>query len=245
MLYTTKTLLHEHHACAERYKHFFSNWYKVGDDERIPLVEVLTINGFEDALWCLQATTEPCDAFTFTRPLAATFAEHVLPVLEARVHNDKRPRHAIELARRFVRGGVTKEELQAARDGVCETAWNTVVTPPLPVYRTYADNAAVFSAAGAAFATLEDNSYIAVVDAARNAASAAHYAAVAASYVAADADVAAADAAYDVGSNDQPHRDVVAADARAAHIDAMADCAVAEARERAWQVASFKMMLLS
>ena len=57
------------------------------------------------------------------RLLACDCAEHVLPLWEARFPNDKRPREAIAVARRFARGEATLEELQAAWAAACDTAW--------------------------------------------------------------------------------------------------------------------------
>jgi len=48
------------------------------------------------------------------RLIAADFAEHVLPLFEAKHPDDERPRKAIDAARAFVRGEITKEQLDAA-----------------------------------------------------------------------------------------------------------------------------------
>ena len=47
------------------------------------------------------------------RLIAADFAERVLPLFEAQ-HPDDRPRNAIEAARAYARGEITKEQLAAA-----------------------------------------------------------------------------------------------------------------------------------
>ena len=59
------------------------------------------------------------------RLFAADCAEHVLPLFEQRYPDDKRPREAIEVARRFARGEATREELAAARAAAraAETTW--------------------------------------------------------------------------------------------------------------------------
>jgi hypothetical protein len=112
MLFTTKKLLHKERACAARFRHFFKRYRPVADDEPIPLIDVLDINGLDDALWCLRATTEPCE--NLARLLAADFAEHVLPLFETKFPDDHRLRQAIETARRFARGQATEEELKDA-----------------------------------------------------------------------------------------------------------------------------------
>ena len=49
------------------------------------------------------------------RLIAADFAEHVLPLFEVDYPDGDRPRKAIEAARAFARGEITKEQLAAAR----------------------------------------------------------------------------------------------------------------------------------
>ena len=51
------------------------------------------------------------------RLIAADFAEHVLPLFEAQYPDDDRPRKAIEAARAFARGEMTKEQLASAEAG--------------------------------------------------------------------------------------------------------------------------------
>ena len=59
------------------------------------------------------------------RLIAADFAEHVLPLFEADYPDDDRPRKAIEAARAFARGEVTRTQLKAARAaaGAAEREW--------------------------------------------------------------------------------------------------------------------------
>ena len=72
MLYTTKTLLHSHGACPGSYHKFFrAVGREIADDEPIGLNEICRVNGILDALWCLRATTEPCERFA--RALACDF----------------------------------------------------------------------------------------------------------------------------------------------------------------------------
>ena len=48
------------------------------------------------------------------RLIAADFAERVLPLFEADYPDDDRPRKAIDAARAYARGEITKKELDAA-----------------------------------------------------------------------------------------------------------------------------------
>ena len=67
------------------------------------------------------------------RLIAADFAERVLPIFEAHYPDDDRPRKAIEAARAYARGEITKEQLAAARaaawdaagDAASEAAWDS------------------------------------------------------------------------------------------------------------------------
>ncbi len=138
MLFTTKTLLHQKHGYPDHCRHFFADHPPVADDEPIPLTDVLERSGLDDALWCLRATTEPCEQFA--RLLAADFAEHVLRLFEAKYLDDPAPRRAIEVARRFARGQATDEWLKDARRAVAAAAADA------------ADAAARADAADAAFA---------------------------------------------------------------------------------------------
>ncbi len=57
------------------------------------------------------------------RLFACDCAEHVLSLYEAKYPDDRRPRKAIEVARRYAEGTATREELAAARDAAREAAW--------------------------------------------------------------------------------------------------------------------------
>jgi len=122
-LRTTFRLLRQYGACTSGYKKLAQHIRDqhgtspedYGMDRPIAIATILESNGQADAFWSLRATQEPSDQFT--RLLACDFAEHVLPIFEARRPNDQRPRKAIEVARRFARGQADRDELIAARKG--------------------------------------------------------------------------------------------------------------------------------
>jgi hypothetical protein len=108
---------------------------KLNDDIRIKLLQILDNNGLDDALLALQPCDYPtrfdhlqacgadwfdrlkaCDATKVARLLACDYAEHVLPLFEAWDPDDKRPRRAIEVARRYTDGLATADELDAAKN---------------------------------------------------------------------------------------------------------------------------------
>jgi len=104
--------------------------------------------------------------------IACKFAESVLHIYEEQYPNDQRPLQAIEAKRKFIKGLITRDELDAARD-------------ELDAAR-YAARDAAWAAAWAARAAAWAARY-AARDAARAAAGAARYAARSARYVARDA----------------------------------------------------------
>ena len=81
-----------------------------GDDTPITLLRILESNGPDDALWALRCGMDE----RFARHLACDFAEHVLPMFEAKHPGDNSPRNTIEVSRRFADGNATAEELAAA-----------------------------------------------------------------------------------------------------------------------------------
>jgi hypothetical protein len=115
MMPTTRfRLLHDAGACKERYRFLakaLGGIKAYGRDTPITLLQILDINGFDDALWALRACD---DAETFSRLLACDYAEHVLPIFETQYPDDDRPRKAIAVSRRHAHGEATDAELSAA-----------------------------------------------------------------------------------------------------------------------------------
>ena len=122
MIQTSFKLLHKAGACKERYRFLakaLGGIKAYGRDTPITLLQILNIKGLDDALLALRACD---DAEKFNRLLACDYAEHVLHIFEAEYPDDYRPRKAIEVARRYARGEVTKEELTAA-EAAAGAAW--------------------------------------------------------------------------------------------------------------------------
>lgn len=110
MIYTTFNLLREHGACESGYRRLAKSLGGIdtyGRDTPIPLTAVLDSNGLDDALWCLRATTEPCDKFA--RLLAVGFALEVQHLM-----TDPRSLAALDTAERYAQGRATDAELAAA-----------------------------------------------------------------------------------------------------------------------------------
>ena len=101
MLHTTFVKLHENNACTSGYRRLAESLggvTKYGNDTPIPLSKIVESNGMDDALWCLRATNENAENFLIT--FACDCAERVLTHFEKYYPDDKRPRWAIEAARR-------------------------------------------------------------------------------------------------------------------------------------------------
>ena len=114
MIQTTFQKLHDAGACKERYRFLakaLGGIKAYGVNTPITLLQILDINGFDDALWALRACD---DAETFSRLLVCDYAEHVLHIFEAEYPDDYRPREAIAVSRRYARGEATDAELSAA-----------------------------------------------------------------------------------------------------------------------------------
>ncbi len=116
MLTTTFTRLHKANACIERYRHLaelLGGINKYGRDTPITLAKIVETNGLENALWALRATVEPSDKLA--RLFACDCAERVLSLFENKYPDDKRPRQAIEIARRYAMGQASDKARAAAR----------------------------------------------------------------------------------------------------------------------------------
>ena len=121
MLKTTLRKLRDKDACEKRYVHLVKNLgANYGDDIPITLLQILDINGLDDALWAVWA----CDDYEqFARLLACEFAEHVLPIFEQEHPQDTRPRKAIEAARIYAYGGYSDKTRAAAGAAAGAATW--------------------------------------------------------------------------------------------------------------------------
>ena len=94
------------------------------------------------------------------RLIAADFAEHVLPLFEAEYPDDDRPRKAIDAARAYARGEITKEQLAdaraSARDAAAAAAWDAARAAARDDARADARAAAAAAAGAAARAAARD-----------------------------------------------------------------------------------------
>ena len=133
-LTTNLVLLRRHNACEDRYAHLVAALGpKWGGAKPIPFLQILKINGLDDALWALRAVPQKQTAARdrIARLFAADCAAHVLRLFEAESPTDTRPRECIVVARRFVNGKATanltthdaaaRGELAAASDAAASS----------------------------------------------------------------------------------------------------------------------------
>lgn len=86
-------------------------------------IELLDLENvsLSDKLWLL--SREDFIPENDLHELACKFAESVLHIYEKKYPNDLRPRKAIEAKRKFIKGEISKDELDAARAAARDAAW--------------------------------------------------------------------------------------------------------------------------
>jgi hypothetical protein len=87
------------------------------DDEPLLFSEILRINGFGDALWCLRAAPKEYD--NKMRLFAVSVARNVQHLMK-----DQRSLDAIDVAERYAKGNATEKELAEAREAATAAAWH-------------------------------------------------------------------------------------------------------------------------
>lgn len=113
----TLTAIRAQAPCHQGWQKLLAHLGKTAaDDESLDLLTVLDSNGLDDVLWVLQNTQ--CDE-RLSRHFAAWCAEQVLPVFEAVMPGDMRPREAIAAARD---DGASNQDRRAAGDAAWDAA---------------------------------------------------------------------------------------------------------------------------
>jgi hypothetical protein len=122
LITTTLNRIRAHSPCEDAWEKLLKHLGKTkADDEPIKFSTIIESNGLDDALWCLRSIYPEHDKEV--RLFAADCAEQVLHLFEEKYPNDNRPRLAIEAARKFANGEITREELDAARAAAWDAAW--------------------------------------------------------------------------------------------------------------------------
>lgn len=108
----TKEFLRKHEACSEGYE-----WYcEHGCDTVEETIDKLIEHGkYHWANWLITRCLEKKDCVRY----AIYAAKKVLYIFEENYPSDKRPREAIEAAKKYLAGKITKYNLYVARAAIC------------------------------------------------------------------------------------------------------------------------------
>lgn len=146
---TTLNEILEHRPCKDGWRKLLTGLGKTkADDEPLSLMTILEINGLDNAVWCLRATSLE----RLSRHFQAWCAEQVLHIFEASRPDDNRVRLQIEMLRNDTateaqRDAVGAAALDAASDAAraaLDAAWVAAMDA------TWAASAATSAAARAA-----------------------------------------------------------------------------------------------
>jgi len=144
---TTLNKIKAHEPCEEGYRKLLDYLGKTeADNEALPFLTILESNGVDDAIWSLRT----CDDECALRLFACDIAESVLHLYEEKYPNDKHPRNAIEVARRFANGEASDNELRAA----ARAAWSSDTVVSARAAAGYASGSAAWAAVRAAESTV-------------------------------------------------------------------------------------------
>jgi hypothetical protein len=187
MICTTTNRIRDNQPCADGWKKLLVGLEKTeADDDPLPLVRILDINGIQDAIWSIRTTDCDREAMLFSVACARE-VQHLM--------TDPSSIAALGVTERFANGQATLDEMAAARDAARDAgaalradAWAAVDAARAAAWAA--------SAAASAACTSASADAWAAVDAARADAEAAAWAAAraAANAARADAEAAARDA---------------------------------------------------
>ena len=115
MITTTLNHIRDNHPCTEGWTNRLTGLGKTkGDDEPLAYATILRINGFDDALWCMQAEPQHSNLWRMFAVRCARKVEHLM--------TDQRSRDALDVAERHANGQATDDDLAAARDAARDAA---------------------------------------------------------------------------------------------------------------------------
>jgi len=109
--------LHDWNACKPSYKKLgkaLGGIRNYGRNTPIKLSQILDICGLDDTFWVLMRLKLINECMQDLQLFACDCAERALPIFEASFPDDKRPRDAINTARRYIAGGAPESEFRAA-----------------------------------------------------------------------------------------------------------------------------------
>jgi hypothetical protein len=117
---TTLNEIRKYLPCEDAWEKLLKGLGKTqSDDEPLLFSDILRINEFQDALWCLRAAPREYD--NKMRLFAVSVARHVQHLMK-----DQRSIDALDVAEKYAKGEVTKEELSSA-ESAAKAAWAAAV----------------------------------------------------------------------------------------------------------------------
>ena len=145
---TTLNKIKSYSPCENGWKKLLNHLGKTeADDEVLELRTIFESNGLNDTIWAMRAVDGKDKEI---RLFAADCAEFVLPIFEKEYPNDDRPRKAIQAARDYANGLMSREQLAAAdaADAARAAAWDAARDAAWAAWDAARD--AAWDAAGAA-----------------------------------------------------------------------------------------------
>lgn len=138
---TTLNIIRAAQPCEDGWTKLLKGLSKTsGDDEPLPLMTILDINGLDDTLWCIDA--DPA-LDRLKRHYQAWCAEQVLHLFEAERPSDRRVREQIAMLR-------NDDATPGQRDAARNAAWDAARDAAGTVARAAAGAAAMVAARAAA-----------------------------------------------------------------------------------------------
>ena len=160
-MHTTLNAIRAHDPCADGWRKLLRHLGKSeADDEQLPIVTILELNGLDDALWCLRAVDGHDREIRLYVVWCARRVQHLM--------GDSRSIAALDTAERYAHGEATKAELDAARDAAGAAA-GSAWAAAWAATRAAAGDAAWEAARDAAEAAAGAAARVAAWDAARKA----------------------------------------------------------------------------
>ena len=159
---TTLNKIRKHEPCKDGWEKLLTYLGKTkADDEPLSLLTILDSNGFDDALWCLQAVEGHDKEIRMYAVWCARQVQYLL--------TDQRSLDALDVAERYANGEATDDELavawdaarDAARDAAMAVAWDAARDAARDAAEAAARDAARDAAMAAARDAAEDAAWAA------------------------------------------------------------------------------------
>ncbi len=120
MIYTTLNKIIKCDPCEDRLQVLLKALPHHNKSKKIPLDFILKSNGIDDTMWIFQNECDIGNNEMFIRSFAVWCAWRVLPNYEKQFPTDKTVRECLQIVKKYTKGRVTNQELDAA----ARSAWS-------------------------------------------------------------------------------------------------------------------------